>query len=314
MSLAIVVVAFAASVFTAWTIGANGAATAFGPVNSARAVNVFRGSLVVGVAALLGAVTQGGNVTSTMSGGLMTVELSPLVAAVVLVIAASLILFSILTQYPMPTVFTVVGGVLGAGIASGGAANIDQLRIIALFWLLIPFVAIGIGYVTARFLRAYVPNNERNKTYIRIVLFALGTYTAYTAGANQAGLAVGPLQNTVSLSLLALLLVGGLSMTLGAWMASPRIIAAVSRDYSKMGPRRAIAALLAASSLAQVATIFGIPVSFNESIISAIIGAGLVEGRSDIGKKKMFWTVVGWIGALIISFSLAYGVTRIILL
>jgi phosphate/sulfate permease len=214
----------------------------------------------------------------------------------------------------MPTVFTVVGGVIGAGIAAGGSPNMEQLRIIVLFWLVIPFVAAGIGYGTARFLRTYVPKTDRNKKYIRIVLFLLGTYTAYTAGANQAGLAVGPLQNTVDVTLLTLLVVGGLSMTLGAWMASPRVIAAVARDYSRMGPRRAIAALVAASSLAQVATVFGVPVSFNEAIVSAVIGAGLVEGRSEIGKKKIFWTVVGWIGALIIASTLSYAVTWFIVL
>ncbi len=309
----IVIAAFAAGLFTSWTIGANGAATAFGPVNSAKAVNVLQGSLVVGFAALVGAVTQGDRVAGTMQNGLIKgIEFTPQVATIILVIASSLILFSILTQYPMPTVFTVVGGVLGAGIATGGAPNVAQLKVIGAFWLVIPFVAVGIGYGTATLLRTYVPKTPRNKRYIGTVLFVLAAYTAYTAGANQVGLAVGPLRNVADAPLTYFLAFGGLGMMVGAWTGSPKIIEAVGRDYSKMGPRRAISALLAASVLAQAATLYGVPVSFNEAVISAVIGSGLAGGDGGVGGKKIALTIAGWIGAFIVSFTLTYVVTYLL--
>jgi phosphate/sulfate permease len=311
MEFLIVLAAFVAGLFMSWIIGATGASPSFGPVNSAGAVNIFHGSLVVGVAAFLGAVTQGDAVAETMRSGIVSgIEASPLLASLVLVVASLLMVISIVTQYPMPTVFTVIGGVIGAGTAAGGSLIMPTMHRIALFWILIPFVAVAIGFCTAWLLRRYVPKTAENKKYINTVLFILAAYTAYTAGANQAGLAVGPLQNTVDVHIFSLLVFSGFGMMVGAWTGSPRMIAAVARDYSAMGPRRAIAALLAASSLAQVATVFGVPVSFNESIISAIIGAGLVEGQAGISKRKMGWTVVGWVAACIVATAVTFAVTK----
>ncbi|MGM0510395.1 MAG: inorganic phosphate transporter, partial [Thermoplasmatota archaeon] len=68
------------------------------------------------------------------------------------------------------------------------------------------------------------------------------------------------------------------------------------------------AALGTAAILAQIGIFFGIPISFNEAIIAAIIGSGLVVGKSNIGKKKIGFTTVAWIGA----FFLAIGVTYLL--
>jgi len=73
---------------------------------------------------------------------------------------------------------------------------------------------------------------------------------------------------------------------IGTWLYSPRIIRAISFDYSNIGPRRSIAALGTAAILAQIGIYFGIPISFNEAVIAAVIGSGLVEGKSNIDGKK----------------------------
>lgn len=310
MSMIVLGLAFLGGLFTAWVIGANSASPSFGPVTSAGAVSVFRASFIVGIAALLGAILQGGAVSETVGSGLVSgVTFTTLHAAIILLTASILILGSILFKYPMPTAFTLVGSALGVGIAAGGIPNGPQLRLIAAFWLAIPFAALAIGYGTARGLQAYVPETDRNMRILRFVLLGLGVFTAYTAGANQSGLVVGPLLDAVPVTPQHLLLLAGGGMLVGAWTGSPRIINAVSREYAMMGPRRGIASLLAASTLAQAATWYGVPVSFNEAVIASVIGSGLVGGTADVGGRKIAKTIGAWLFALVAAFAAAYAVT-----
>lgn len=145
----------------------------------------------------------------------------------------------------------------------------------------------------------------------RRFLLALGGLVAFSAGGSQVGLAVGPLlplQNTVSMPLVWLLVGGGFGLLLGSWTGAPRMIKALSQDFSSLGPRRSIAALIPAFVIAQTAILLGIPVSFNEIIVSTIVGSGYAAGSSGVSRRKMVYTVAGWAGSLIVAFTAGYSV------
>ena len=86
------------------------------------------------------------------------------------------------------------------------------------------------------------------------------------------------------------------------------MIKAISQDYASMGPRRSISALIPSFAIAQTAVAFGIPVSFNEIIVSAIVGAGYAAGDAGVSRAKMGYTVFAWIGSLVGSLALGYGI------
>jgi PiT family inorganic phosphate transporter len=86
------------------------------------------------------------------------------------------------------------------------------------------------------------------------------------------------------------------------------MIKALSQDYSSLGPRRSIAALIPSFAIAQAAVFFGIPVSFNEIIVSAIVGSGYAAGTSAVSREKMGKTVLAWVGSLVLALSVSYGV------
>ncbi|MFC4405202.1 inorganic phosphate transporter [Haloarchaeobius iranensis] len=144
----------------------------------------------------------------------------------------------------------------------------------------------------------------------RRFLLALGGLVAFSAGGSQVGLAVGPLAPLLSefdVPLVAVLVGGGLGLLVGSWTGAPRMIKALSQDYSSLGPRRSIAALIPSFAIAQIAIFFGIPVSFNEIIVSAIIGSGYAAGGSGVSREKMVKTVLAWVGSLALSFAVAYA-------
>jgi PiT family inorganic phosphate transporter len=148
----------------------------------------------------------------------------------------------------------------------------------------------------------------------RHFLLALGGLVAFSAGGSQVGLALGPLlplTDSVGIPLVPLLFGGGLGLLLGSWTGAPRMIKALSKDYSSLGPRRSIAALIPSFAIAQTAVFFGIPVSFNEIIVSAIIGSGYAasgDGGGEVSVSKMGYTVLAWLGSLVGAFAISYGV------
>ena len=146
---------------------------------------------------------------------------------------------------------------------------------------------------------------------LRRVLLALGSLVAFSAGGSQVGLAVGPLlpllTETGTIPLFAVLIGGGLGILVGSWTGAPRMIKSLAQDYSSLGPRRSIAALVPAFLIAQLAVLLGVPVSFNEIIVSAIIGSGAaVGGRDVIDARKIVVTVGAWGGSLLLAFGLGY--------
>jgi PiT family inorganic phosphate transporter len=60
--------------------------------------------------------------------------------------------------------------------------------------------------------------------------------------------------------------------------------------------------------------LLGVPVSFNEIVVSAIIGSGAaVGGRNAIDARKILVTVGAWAGSFGLSFVLAYAAAHCIL-
>ncbi|MEY7850232.1 anion permease [Natrarchaeobius sp. A-rgal3] len=145
----------------------------------------------------------------------------------------------------------------------------------------------------------------------RHFLLILGGLVAFSAGGSQVGLAIGPLiplSGDVGLPLIALLLGGGFGLLLGSWTGAPRMIKAISQDYSSLGPRRSIAALIPSFIIAQTAVLFGIPVSFNEIIVSSIIGSGYAAAGAGggVSARKMGYTVLAWVLSLAGSIVISY--------
>ena len=152
----------------------------------------------------------------------------------------------------------------------------------------------------------------------RHFLLVLGGLVAFSAGGSQVGLAIGPLVPLVSagsdIPVFALLVGGGVGLLAGSWTGAPRMIKALAQDYSNLGPRRSIAALIPSFAIAQTAVAFGIPVSFNEIIVSAIVGSGYAAGGAGVSTRKMGYTVLAWIGSLLLALVGGFAAFRAVTL
>ncbi|MFD1588917.1 anion permease [Halorientalis brevis] len=149
---------------------------------------------------------------------------------------------------------------------------------------------------------------------VKTFLVILGSVVAFSSGGSQVGLATGPLENlyTAELGLpgLVLLAVGAAGILGGAWMGAPRLLQATSREYAQLGIRRSIAALVPGFIIAQAAIALGIPISFNNIIISGVIGGGLAGGSAGVSRRKIGVTLAFWLITLVTSVAIGFGVYR----
>jgi len=205
-------------------------------------------------------------------------------------------------------VLTAAMAALVAG-AVAAAAGTPPLPTIAGVTLLAALVAAGLLTLD---IRSDADAGQRH------FLLVMGGLVAFSAGGSQVGLALGPLVPllgegpTAAIPITGILLFGGLGLLIGSWTGAPRMIKALSQDYSSLGPRRSIAALIPSFVIAQTAVFFGIPVSFNEIIVSAIVGSGAAAGDGEVSRGKMGKTVLAWIGSLALAFGLSYGLFWVI--
>jgi len=200
-----------------------------------------------------------------------------------------------------------IAGTLGAGLPLPTVAGVDGGQIVA---------ALAVAALSVAVLW-FALNRDRTAGQRRFLL-VLGGLVAFSAGGSQVGLAIGPLVpllgSGIEIPLWAVLTGGGFGLLLGSWTGAPRMIKALAQDYSALGPRRSIAALIPSFAIAQTAVAFGIPVSFNEIIVSAIVGSGYAAGNAGVSRRKMIYTVLAWVGSLVLSFVLAYGIFTLITL
>ncbi|SFF85725.1 Phosphate/sulfate permease [Halopelagius inordinatus] len=149
---------------------------------------------------------------------------------------------------------------------------------------------------------------------VRTFLVVLGSIVAFSSGGSQVGLATGPLENLYRVELglpgIVLLSLGASGILAGAWMGAPRLLQATSREYAQLGIRRSIAALVPGFVIAQLAIALGIPISFNNIIISGVIGGGLAGGSAGVSRKKIGVTLAFWILTLVASVAIGFGAYR----
>jgi len=225
----------------------------------------------------------------------------PLLAAVVGGIIANVQLGVI--PSPPDATQSSVAGLVARQVATPTLAGIDPLAV------LVTLVAAAAGF---QFIRRRTQVSAEGG--IRTFLIGLGSVVAFSSGGSQVGLATGPLENLYGTELglpgIVLLSLGATGILAGAWMGAPKLLQATSREYAQLGARRSIAALVPGFIIAQLAIALGIPISFNNIIISGVIGGGLAGGSAGVSRRKIGVTLAFWLITLVASIAIGFGLYR----
>tara|TARA_R110002012_G_scaffold60951_8_gene159818 strand:- start:12147 stop:13628 length:1482 start_codon:yes stop_codon:yes gene_type:complete len=153
----VVVAAAAFGAYMAVNIGANDVANNMGPAVGAKALSMGGAIVIAAICESAGALLAGGDVVSTISKGIIDPasvdDAQIFIWAMMAALVSSALWVNLATWVgaPVSTTHSVVGGVMGAGIAAAGlsAVNWSSMSMIAASWIISPVMG---GAVAALFL------------------------------------------------------------------------------------------------------------------------------------------------------------------
>lgn len=155
--LAFILAATVIGGYMALNIGANDVANNMGPAVGSRVITMVGALVIAAVFEVAGAIIAGGDVIATISKGIINPSAISGLTRFVLAMTAALLAGAVWIHAstwlsaPVSTTHSIVGGVLGAGIAAAGtgAVNWPTMRAIALSWVVSPLMG---GVIAAAFL------------------------------------------------------------------------------------------------------------------------------------------------------------------
>jgi PiT family inorganic phosphate transporter len=143
--------------YMAMNIGANDVANNLGPAVGSRSITMTGAIIIAVIFEIMGALIGGGDVVSTIRGNIIDPQSIPTGDHYIWVMTSSLLAGALWLNLatavgaPVSTTHSIVGAVLGAGIAAGGfgAANWSMVSGIVASWVVSPLLG---GAIAAGFL------------------------------------------------------------------------------------------------------------------------------------------------------------------
>ena len=302
MELAGIIAVIAIALAFDYTNGFHDAANAIATAVSTRALTPRAALAMAAVMNLVGAFL-GEKVASTIGGGIITAPDGFHGLVVVFAALVGAIAWNLVTWYfgmPSSSSHALIGGLIGAAIASGSSVQWDGV----LDKVVVPMVVSPIvGFLLAYLLMLAILWTFRSSNPHKVVRGFRLSQTV-SAAAMALGHGLQDAQKTMGVIVLALV-VGGYqsgfdvpwwviilaasALSLGTYSGGWRIMRTLGRRIIHLDPPRGFAAEATASAvLYTTAFAFAAPISTTQTITSAILGAGATRRLSAVR-----WGVAG---------------------
>lgn len=320
--------------FLGWSLGANDAANVFGSAVGSRMVKFRTAAIVCSFFLIIGAVV-GGSGTSATLGRLGSVNV--IGGAFIVALSAALSVFMMTkSALPVSTSQAIVGAIIGWNLFASFKTDYSELVKITISWVASPVLAALIAALLYKIARYHAHRSKihllRQDSYTRIGLILVGAFGSYSLGANNianvmgvfvpvspiGGLNIGPLSIAGTQ---ILFLIGGISIAVGVFTYSGKVMKTIGDSLLKLSPRAALVVVLANAivlflfssvPLKNFLLSIGlpaiplVPVSSSQAIVGAVIGIGLVRNASEIRFSVLKSILIGWIATPVIAGVVCY--------
>ena len=227
-SALLIIAAAAIGAYMALNIGANDVANNVGPAVGSKALTMGGALIIAAVCESAGALIAGGDVVGTISKGIIdpaTVsDPGVFIAAMMAALISSALWVNLATWIgaPVSTTHSVVGGVMGAGIAAAGfsAVNWPTMGGIAASWVISPLLGGIIAAAFLAFIKSFIIYQDDKIAAARRWVPVL---IAIMAGAFAAYLAMKGLKQLVKLSGGAIVFLG-IAVAVMTWVVTRPMI------------------------------------------------------------------------------------------
>jgi PiT family inorganic phosphate transporter len=296
----------------AWSLGANDAATPTDCAVGAGVISLKKALVLFALFSMIGALTQGFMVMTTIGKGL--VPNIDLLGAITVVLAACIwVTFCTWKGLEISNTHSVVGGVIGYGLIAHSMVDLRIMMGIAIAWVSSPLLSAALAILTYKLLKKIFLgsiNEDKVQKLISILLIGSLCFSAYSFGANDVGNATGvyvtvaqkignmPDYNTM----LLLAAFGSLGIAVGGLTWGSRVVMTVAYKIVRLDPLSGLAAEISNAlviflfvTLPYAIIGYGLPISTSISSVGSIIGVGLAKDKRSVNKITIARLVVAWI-------------------
>ncbi len=233
-------------------------------------------------------------------------------------------LVSVLTSVPNSTSHTLLGGLVGAGLASFGFASVDWTMVgirVILMVFATPVLCIAVGFALSKIFTAICRRMDRG------VKKAFKAAQVFNVTLLSTSISINNVQKSMGIFLLAAVVCGGadaetftfdfwtvavlsVAIMLGLLLGGYKLIYTVGKKIYPLGTLQSVVAQLSTASVALTCSFTGIPVSTGQVVSSSIIGVGMANRINAVrwGRARKIFT--SWI----LTFPIAMAVGALICL
>jgi len=259
----VVVIAAGLGAYMALNIGANDVANNMGPAVGANALTMGGAIAIAAIFESAGALLAGGDVVSTIAKGIVAPESMHTAAVFIWAMLAALFSAALWVNLatwigaPVSTTHSVVGGVMGAGIAAAGfaAVNWPTMYKIAASWVISPVLGGAVAALFLWFIKSrIVYKDNKIEAARRWVPFLVGIM----GGAFAVYLSLKGLKKIIKIDFSSALMIG-LGMGLLIWLVMVPVIRKQSQGLENRNK--------------SLKKLFGIPLVISAALLSFAHGA-----------------------------------------
>lgn len=298
----LLVIGILASIFVGFNIGGSSTGIAWGPPVGAGIIKKTTAAGLMTFFVFLGGWTVGRNVMDTLSGRIITIELTLSAGVAVLFFIGLGILAANIFGVPVPTSMTTVGAIAGLGLATG-TLNYPVVAEIISWWIVTPIIGFWIGGVIGRYIYPEInrrvqikksdgplltfdrngavpkptlgPNTTRSELVSTTVVLIIGCYMAFSAGASNVPNAAAPLVGGVGgLPDDTAIIIATLAIGVGGFTIARRTMESVGGELSDIPLLVALFVMITASTITTLLSWLGIPISLVMATVMTIVGIG----------------------------------------
>jgi PiT family inorganic phosphate transporter len=301
----LLIISVITSIYLAFNIAANDIGNSMGTAVGSGSLKMKRALLIGAFFVFIGALFLGGNVTKTISGGIIPANLFTATGAFVVTITAGLwITVTILKKIPISGSDAIVSAVFGLGIASIGIAkmNIGVATLIVLSWIFSPIIGLITGFIIYYFLKRFIIDKLKNMFFkdrlekiFGYLQIGSSSFSALNVGALDLAVATGVLYSTIGNSSTALQLLGAAGLVAGILIAGNRVTETIGRRITHLVPTRGFSAQMAAAGVVFIFLFYGMPISPTQTLVGSVIGVGLARGASGVKYDAIKHIAYTWI-------------------
>jgi PiT family inorganic phosphate transporter len=302
--------------FYAFVGGFTDAANAIATSVGTRVLSPRAAVVMAGVFNLLGGLT-GTAVALTIGTGL--VDPSVLSLATVVAALAGAMGWSLFTYFfgiPVSETHGLVGGLVGAAVATAGLDVVQWQGLIKVLAAIVVSPSVGFVGGSACLLLIYWTfrrsRPSKVKPWFRHLQRLSAAYMAFSHGRNDAQKPMGILAMALALYVgaehvevplwvvVSCATVAALGTAYGGW----RIIQTLGQRITALDPVQGFAAEVAGATVIQIASEFGIPVSTTHAITASILGVGATRRLSAVRWAVMANIFASWLLTLPVTMAL----------